>query len=153
MLNRRLGPVAFLSLFAFLNVGTTHAWPHRRGEKALVRFVAESTFIRGTWGTNEDIYLVEINMGKADEMEFARLVDKYPNEWSPISRNVLELKTGTLLRIERDSSCDVEYSQILLRAAPGDLMAILPETMSYRQKLDVRLTLDHLLPCYRTLRK
>lgn len=131
----------------------TQAWPHKSEQKAKVHFLATSTFIRGTWGWNKDIYLAQILLPKENEATLVRLVDAYPNEFPPLSREVQISQSGTFLRVERDSECDLPFGQMLLRTAPGDPMAILPTRLDYRPQLPKTPAPNDVLPCYRTLRK
>jgi hypothetical protein len=122
-------------------------------EKAIVRFLATSTLIRGTWGRNQDTYLAEATFPKSNQVLLIRLVDAYPNEWPPLSFEVLASRTGTALRVTRDLQCELPSSHLLLRTAPGDPLAILLERLSYRPLLPKTLEGNELLPCYRTVRR
>lgn len=131
---------------------TAGAWPHQRGQKAKVRFLASSTLVRGTWGLNEDTYLAELRLRQDGESILVRLIDEYPNEVPPLPETVLTSELGTSLRVRRDSQCDSAYAQMLLRAAPGDLIAILPVKLVYQPLLSERMDPNSVLRCYRTLR-
>jgi hypothetical protein len=131
---------------------TAGAWPHQRGQKAKVRFLASGTLVRGTWGLNEDTYLAEMHLRPGNESTLVRLIDDYPNEVPPISAVVLTSELGTILRVRRDSQCDSAYSQMLLRARPGDLTAILPVKLEYQPVLPERIEPNSVLRCYRTIR-
>ena len=139
-------------MIAGLMTVTAEAWPHRHGEKARVRFLATSTLIRGTWGENEDTYLAQLVLPKENEAVLVRLVDTYPNEWPPLPREVLTSDAGTILPVKRDAECDRPFGEILLRAAPGDLIAILPERLDYRPPLEFTPANATIVPCYRTVR-
>lgn len=132
---------------------TAGAWPHRHGQKARVRFLATSTLIRGTWGPNEDTYLAQLLLPKQNETVLVRLVDAYPNEWPPLARDILRSDAGTLLAVKRDAECDRPFGEILLRTAPGDPMALLPERLGYQPLLDRTPASGTILPCYRVLRR
>jgi hypothetical protein len=82
-----------------------------------------------------------------------RLVDTYPNEWPPLSREVLKSDAGTVLPVKRDAECDRPFGEMLLRTAPGDPMAILQERLGYRPPLDWTPAPGTVLPCYRVLRR
>lgn len=147
--------IAAILLFFALTAGTAGAWPwrHRQGIKIKVRFLASSTFIRGTWGWNEDTYLAQLLLPRQNETVLVRLVDAYPNEWPPLSHAILMSDTGTFLAVKRDAECDQPFGEILLRTAPGDLMAILPVRLSYRPPLKQTPALETMLPCYRILQR
>lgn len=150
----RASHIAAILLIAALNTSTAGAWPHRRqAQKARVQFLATSTLIRGTWGPNEDTYLAQLVLPKQNEAVLVRLVDAYPNEWPPLSRNVLTSDAGAVLPVKRDAECDRPFGEILLRTAPGDSMAILPEQLGYRPQLDRMPAPGTILPCYRVLRR
>lgn len=151
--SNRVSHIAAILLIAALNTSTAGAWLHRHGPKTRVRFLATSTLVRGTWGENEDTYLAQLLLPKQNEAVLVRLVDAYPNEWPPLSREVLTSDAGAVLPVRRDSDCDRPFGQILLRAAPGDPMAILPERLGYRPQLDKTPAAATILPCYRVLRR
>jgi hypothetical protein len=136
-----------------MTVATAGAWPHRHGQKARVRFLATSTLIRGTWGQNEDTYLAQLLLPKQNEAVLVRLVDAYANEWPPLARAALTADAGTVLSVKRDAECDRPFGEMLLRTAPGDPMAILPERLGYRPPLDRTSAAGTVLPCYRVLRR
>jgi hypothetical protein len=142
----------FIVVVIAISTATTGAWPHKQGQKAQVRFVATSTLIRGTWGPNEDTYLAELTF-KNNETQLIRLVDSYPNEAPPIARKVLTSDVGTVFSVKRDAGCDRPFGQVLLRTAPGDPMAVLPERTEYKASLDRTPTPGTILPCYRALRR
>lgn len=150
---KRRSQIAAVLLIGAIGAATAGAWPHRRGQKARVRFLATSTLIRRTWGPNEDTYLAQLLLPKQNETVLVRLVDAYPNEWPPLSRSVLTSDSGTLLGVRRDDQCDRPYGQILLRTAPGDPMAPLPERLGYQPPLDRTPASETILPCYRVLRR
>ena len=147
--------VRIVSIAAALatSTGTAGAWPHRHGREARVRFLATSTLIRGNWGPNEDTYLAELSADKDKERVLIRLVGAYPNEAPPISREDLTAPSGVTLRVRRDFDCDRSYRQTILRTAPGDPLAILPERLGYRPQLGWTPQPGARLPCYRTVRR
>ena len=131
-----------------------NAWPHRHsGKKARVHFLAESTLVRGNWGWNEDAYLAELRLPKQAELVLVRLVDSYPNEAPPLSYAVLTAESGASFHVKRDQECDRPFGTMPLRAAPGDLMAILPMRLSYQPKMDRMPESGAILPCYRVARR
>ena len=136
-----------------LTVASAGAWPRRQGENVRVRFLATSTFFRTTRGPNEDIYLAELKFQKSGEEVLVRLIDAYPNQFAPLARAVLLSDSGTMLTVKRDMECDRQFGQILLRTAPGDPMAILPERLGYRPPLQRTPAPGAVLPCYRVLRR
>lgn len=128
------------------------ARPHKHGQKAWVRFLANSTLIRSTWAQNEDTYLAQVEFRRDDEKILVRLVDAYPNETVPLSIDMLTADAGTVLRVVRDRRCDRPYGEMSLRTAPGDTMAILLQPLHYRPHLNATPAPDAILPCYRTVR-
>lgn len=144
--------VASLTAFIAALTMTAGAWPHKASQKVRVRFWASSTLVRGTWGLNEDTYLAEMHLRSDGESILVRLIDEYPNEAPSLSRAILTSESWTTLHLWRDSQCDSAYSQMLLRAAPGDLTAILPIQLEYHPTVDKRVKFDTILPCYRTTR-
>ncbi len=145
--------IAAALMIAAMTPATAGAWPHRRGQKAHVHFLASSTLIRGTWGQNEDTYLAQLLLPKQNEAVLVRLVDAYPNEWPPLAREVLRSDAGAVLAVKRDAECDRPFGQILLRTAPGDPMVILPERLGYQPQFDRTPAAGTILPCYRVLRR
>jgi hypothetical protein len=134
-------------------VTSADARPHIRVQKAQVRFLATSTEIRGTWGTNEDAFLVEFEPVHNGELQLVRLLDEYPNPYPPLPAEILKSQSGTILRVRRDLQCDRPFGEILLRTAPGDPMAILPERLTYQPQMDRIPDAQKLVPCYRTVRR
>lgn len=133
-------------------VTATAAWPHKQGQKANVRFLATGTIVRFTGAWNEDTYLAELQFAVGDEWILARLIDSYPNEAPPLSRGVLTSSSGTGIKVRRDTECDSPYGQMILRTAPGDPLAILPERLGYQPQRQKPPEADAILPCYRTVR-
>lgn len=152
MISNSLARITTLILFIAVSASMAGAWPHKRGHKVQVRFVATSTLVRGTWGQNEDIYLAELSLSHDTESVLVRLIDAYPNEAPPLSREILMSDSGILLRVRRDSECDRPSAQMLLRTAPGDPMAILLERLEYEAPSDRKPNPERILPCYRTVR-
>lgn len=151
MISSRLARV--VSVFVVIAITTTAgAWPHKKGQKARVRFLATSTLIRGTFGQNEDTYLAQVFNARGEESYLIRLVDAYPNEAPPLSVAMLTSDSGTLLRIQRDLRCDRLYGEMPLRTAPGDPMALLLERLSYQPRMEHVPQPESLLPCYRAVR-
>ncbi|MGB7265654.1 MAG: hypothetical protein WBC92_09085 [Terracidiphilus sp.] len=149
---RHTSRIGAIFIIAALMTTTVKAWPHRHAKKSQARFLATSTLIRGTWGENEDTYLAQLVLPEQNEAVLVRLVDTYPNEAPPLSYSTLTSDSGTLLRVKRDRECDRPFGEILLRAAPGDLIAILPERLDYRPPLEYTPGNATIVPCYRTVR-
>jgi hypothetical protein len=123
-----------------------------RVQKTHVRFLAASTFVRGTWGYNQDIFLAELLSPRHGEPLLVRLIEEYPNGFPPLSADALTSPGGTVLRVRRDVQCDLPYASILLRTAPSDPRATLHERLGYSPHLDKAPEPDAILPCYRTVR-
>jgi hypothetical protein len=103
--------------------GTTEA-KDRQVLKARVRFLATGSLIRGTWGSNQDQYLVEVAETPTSEPVLARLIDDYATYQLPLSHDILTSPTGSVLKIRQDTRCEIPYSTMQLRTAPGDPLAI-----------------------------
>jgi hypothetical protein len=122
-------------------------------EKAKVLFLATGTLVRGSWGYNQDVYFVELR-SRSVESQLVRLIDEYNNAFPPLSREVLTSQEGTTLRVLRDAQCDLPYGKMILRAAPGDSMALLQEPRpAYHPLINNPPRPDSILPCYRTVRR
>jgi hypothetical protein len=145
--------IAVMLLAMIFTTATAGAWPHRQELKAHVHFLATSTFLRSTFGQNEDTYLAELRFPKQNEAVLVRMVDTYPNYGLPLSRAVVTSSIGAVLLVKRDEECDRPFGEILLRTAPGDPMATLPERLAYRPHLDQTPAPEAILPCYRVLRR
>jgi hypothetical protein len=143
-----------VSIFAIIAFSTnsTGAWPHKNGQTLRVRFLATSTLIRGTFGQNEDIYLAQLILPTQGEEVLVRLVDAYPNEWSPFGREVLTSDSGKVLQVRRDFQCDRAFGDMPLRTAPGDFMAFMPEKLVYQPLLPRSPESSEIIPCYRIVR-
>lgn len=126
---------------------------HGKTQQARVHFVATSTLLRGTWGYNEDTYLAQLQLGPRGARLLVRLVDEYSNLSAPLSAGVLRSDRGTTLRVRRDDECDLQYSSMLLRAAPGDLLALLPGKLVYQPHLDAPVDPSYVLPCFRVVHR
>jgi hypothetical protein len=137
----------------FILALSASALKRSRDLKVRVRFLATSTIVRGSWAYNQDTYLAEFIPSSGDEQVLVRLVDEYFNAAPPISHEALTSSTGTILRVRRDSQCDLPYTDILLRTKPEDPMAILPERLGYEPKLDSTPDPSTVIPCYRTVRQ
>jgi len=144
--------IAVVIAFVILPGITAARSPHPRTLKAQTRFLATSTFIRGTWGTNQDTYLAEIIPHTGDKPLLVRLIDEYLTFQLPLSGDNLTSTTGATLRIIRDVRCDIPYSQMQLRTTPGDPMAILQERLGYLPQLSRTPAPDEVLSCYRIFR-
>jgi hypothetical protein len=129
------------------------AWQRNHKEKAMVRFLATGTLVRGTWGFNQDVYLAELR-SRAVESQLVRLVDEYHNAFLPLSHEVLTSQEGTSMRVRRDAQCDLAYGEMVLRAAPADPMALLQEPRpAYHPPMNNPPRPDAILPCFRTVRR
>jgi hypothetical protein len=150
----RNSSIQFSAFIAFLILTSSAAGktPNHRPFKAHTHFLATSTFIRGTWGTNKDVYLAEIATRAKNEFRLVKLIDEYPNLEPRLSVGSLTSADETVLRIRRDHQCDAPYGRMQLRAAPGEPMAILTERLDYQPKLLRMPDLNMILPCYRTVR-
>lgn len=127
--------------------------PSSRSPKARVRFVATSTSIHGSYSGSEDVFLAEAQIGKDTTPPILiKLVDQYPPYRIPISSRILHSATGTWLRLRRDGGCDISFSAMPLRTAPGDPTAILAEPLVFRPQLPLSATADSVLPCFRVVR-
>lgn len=90
--------------------------------KAQVKFLATSWILRGTWDTNEDQYLVEMNLSRKGSSFLAHLVGRYPNECALLASEELRSEVATILRVSLDASCDISVGQMALQTAPDDLI-------------------------------
>lgn len=131
------------------------ASPGRREQivRAQIHFLAESTLWRTTAGQNEDSYLADLSSRAKSGECLIRLVDTYPAFAPPLSGDLLKSERGATLRVRRDPDCDIRYGHLLLRAAPGDLIGILPVKLIYSPKLDSDPGPSAIIPCYRTVRR
>jgi hypothetical protein len=120
--------------------------------KAQVRFLATSTSVHGGLGTSQDVYLVEVTPRGPGETILARLVDEYPPYRVMLSPEILTSSEGSTLKIRRDKNCDTAFGLMLLRTAPGDPIAILPERLGFEPRLSTPVEPNAVLPCYRTVR-
>lgn len=125
------------------------AAPRIHSKKASVRFLANSTLYRTTWGMNEDIYLAELTFPKSEQRVLARVINQYSNWEPPIPAAILKSDAGMPFYLVRDANCDIPYAQMQLRTAPGDPMAILPERLVYHPQSKIAPEPGEVLPCYR----
>jgi len=144
--------VSIVAVIAF-STTASGAWRHKSWQNARVRFLATSTLIRIWGGPNEDTYLAQLTFMPNDDPLVVRLVDSYPNLALPLPRVALTSEDGSIVKVRRDMSCDRPYSKIILRTAPGDPMAILPERLGYLPSMDQTPTPEMILPCYRVVRQ
>jgi hypothetical protein len=133
--------------------GVAQAWPHRKALKARVHFLAAETLIRGTWGTNQDKYLAEFLPAKNNPSGLLQIIDEYPQWDLPVSNKSLIAHEGSFLRLLRDTTCDVSYAELHLRAAPGDRLALLPMHLTYHPDLSSSVNSEDLVPCYHIVRR
>jgi len=75
------------------------------------------------------------------------LIDEYPNESPPLSREALTSSSGTVLRVRRDLQCDRPFGQLVLRTAPGDRMALFRKRLIYAPNLDKVPEAGTIVPC------
>jgi hypothetical protein len=137
-----------------LTTRAADAWPHKNRQKARIHFLATSTLVRGVWGgTNEDTYLAQLTFTPTDSPLVVCLVDSYPGPGSPLPDGLLLSTEGSIIKVRRDRNCDHPYSKMILRTAPGDPMAILPERLGYQPPLDIPPAPEAILPCYRVIRR
>ncbi len=122
-------------------------------QKVHVRFLATGTLVRSNWGYNQDIYLAEMSSSTGGELRLIRLIDEYPSYSPPLAKSVLTSQAGTTFKLVRDSECDLAYAAMVLRTAPGDPSAMLPERLGYQPQIDHMPESSTLLPCYRTVRR
>lgn len=120
--------------------------------KAKIRFLADSTIVRPSYGESEDVYLVELANEKGGEPVTAWLIDTYPPYHAGIALAILTSPTGTILKLRRDPACDGKFGALPLRTAPGDPMAILSERLGYHPTLPRPVSASDILPCYRAAR-
>lgn len=122
--------------------------------KAEVRFLADSTIVRSSYGENEDVYLVELALERDEsEVVLARLIDRYPPSGAPISPEVLTTEQPIRLQVHRDRRCDVAYRDMVLRTRPGDPFALLPKKLGFESALSPPVDPTSVLPCHRIIHK
>lgn len=149
----RASQIAVVLLASPFAIAAAGEWHHKHEQKARVRFLATSTVIHGTLGPNEVTYLARLLFPRQNEAVLVRLVDAYPNEWPPLAREVLRSEAGSVLPVRRDTECYRPFGEILLRTAPGALMAISSQRLSYRPPLGRTPGSTTILPCCRVLRR
>lgn len=142
-----------IATLAAVCAGAAGAQAHTHVEKAHVHFLATSTLVRGTYGYNQDVFLVELRFSAHGESSLARLIDEYPNLSPPLAARDLRSPSGIVFWVRRDAKCDLPYADVLLRTAPGDPMALLPERLGYQPHLERTPGPDEVLPCYRTAKR
>lgn len=125
---------------------------HVHSVKAHLHFLATSTSVHSELGTNQDIYLAEITLPRSDETILVRLIDEYPPYRLTLSSEILSSPDGAVLKVRRDKMCDRALTQMPLRTAPGDPLAILPQRLRYQPQLPGSIDPEMVLPCYRTVR-
>jgi len=120
--------------------------------KGNVRFLAASTLLRFTIGQNQDSYLAELSFKGQEAGALVRLIDAYPSYAPPLSNETLRSRHGIAMRVSRDPVCDIRFGDLLLRAAPGDPVGIVPGKLVYSPQLERMPARDDIIPCYRTVR-
>ncbi len=151
MLQKFLLRSIFLLLVSGFAIGTVEA-VRSHPQKAIVRFLATSTSVRNSWGTSQDVYLVEIVPHATDNPVLARLVDDNPEYHEMDLRKRFASGTGTTLGLWRDPACDIAFAKMPLRTRPGDPSAILPEQLGFTPTIWRPVQPDEMLPCYRLAR-
>jgi len=125
------------------------AEPSRRGEPT-VRFVARFTAARGTWGTNDEIYLVEIHSAKHEELFYGKLVDRRLNLNAPLPQRILTSKSAVAMKIARDPEwmCPSRACQFVL--PPGHQIALIHTKLTFQSPETGSIEANEILPRYRT---
>jgi hypothetical protein len=149
-----LAGIAVLAAIVIPRVDAAKAWPHhdRHMQSAEVRFLATGTLFRSTWSWNEDTYLAELSFAHSEGPFLVRLIDKYPNTVSPLTTATLVGPSAATFFVRHDSECDAPFREMILRAAPGDPAAILPDRLTYWPHLARTPKAGEILPCYRLMR-
>ena len=142
--------IVFLILAAFVVSG---AEAHNSYLKAHVHFLATGTSVQSTIARSQDVYLVEMTVQAGGEPFLARLIDEYPFYEGPIDRAVLQSDHPAGFRVRRDSFCDREYRDMVLRTSPGDPLAILPERLGFAPTLPRAVDPGEMIPCYRIIHR
>lgn len=96
-----------------------------------IRFLAASTILRSTFGYNRDTFLAAL-VQEGSPAQLVCLIDEYQNSFPPLSQDALTDTSGTDLKVLREAGCDLISENLLLRAAPGGPIAILPIRLTYR---------------------
>jgi hypothetical protein len=149
--NRALTP-SWTVLLALLTASGAAGERHAHHLKADVHFLATSTSFHSKWAESEDVYLVELGVGKGGASP-ALLVDQFPVYREPLSRSILTAPGGVRLLLSRDTACDIEFARILpLRSAPGEPTSFIDEKLVFTPQLPPALTPETVLPCYRVVR-
>ena len=149
MINPKLLAISYVLLLSMVTINPLLGQQQSDKKRASVRFIARSTAVRGTYGSNEDIYLVEIGT-QGKDLIYAKLIDSYFNLFPPLPWRILTSKAPVLMRIVRDQECDVRLQEMPIRSAPGDRSTILPVPLHYESEEPASIPVDKLLPCYRT---
>jgi len=97
------------------------------------------------------VYLVMIRTPNGVPL-LATLVDEYPSWQTHIPVMELTSAEDVSLRLRRDPGCDRERADIVIRTAPGDAMAVLPQRLGYMPQLPRSVPPGEVIPCYRVLR-
>ncbi len=146
--------IAFAALLPLLCSAPGNAKTEKvRPEKVTVSLVARSTAAHVSWGESQDVYLAEMRGAEGGAATWIKLVDEYPGTAVPLIRVAYYVQKDLALRVIRDSQCDAPLSQIPLRTAPGDAMAILAVRLSYSPMRSDLPGGAEQIPCYRNYRK
>jgi len=142
-----------IALLPFSSLAATAGTPSPHSIRALAVFVATSTSVHNSYSGSEDVFLAEAQIGKNTVPPvLVKLVDHYPPSRAPMSQLILTSAAGTWLHLKRDPRCDVSFSAMPLRAAPGDPIAIIPEPLVFQPRLPLPAPENLILPCYRVVR-
>jgi hypothetical protein len=144
--------ILYLLVLGEMLMNTGYA-KHSNIEKVKVRFVARSTAIRSTWGTSDDIYLVQIQSATNEQPFYAKLVDTYVPSDFPLPWRILTSETPVSMDVARDAQCDIRYEDMPIRSAPGDTATLIPQKIIYHSPETDAIQANQILPCYRTVGK
>ena len=133
---------------------TLHAKVATKPARYFVRFVASSTAVHSAWALSQDVYLVELRRKPQDSPFLAKLVDEYPDYEGAIAKSILASDgTARLMKLARDSTCDVPYARMPKRTAPGDPRATDLVPMNYVPGSYAHVDPLLMLRCYRLVRR
>jgi len=100
-----------------LAIAVAHGQRKHKVQKLKVHFLAEGTFLRRTWGYNQDTYLAKFSTAWDKAPSLICVVDEYSPLAPALAQIVLNSDKGAMLRVRRDEGCDAAYGDMLLRAA------------------------------------
>lgn len=93
-----------------------------------------SIIVRGSWHTNQGVYLVQMRRADAGTSVLARSIDEYLSYRVPLGKGVLSGYGGTTLRLRHDQDCDIAFTGVPLRAVHENRVVILQKP-SFQPKL------------------